>query len=141
MKEQDAVASTVSPAATAETHELFVRRHDGKWLVTDEQGNTLIRVRRRDRIRWIVENEKVLAAFQFPYVYLFKEACENQQWKWSASQSDPLELTVMEDAPLGEHTYAVFCLLPDGNNLQERLRSGEIGYAEGSSPTRVIIMR
>lgn len=141
MKQQDAATATTTQEESATTHELSVKRDNGRWIVTDEDGNTSVTVRRKDKIRWIVEDEEALAVFQFPYVSLFKEACEKQQWKWPASQSKPLKLTVMVDAPLGEHTYSVFVVLPDGKDLQVRLEKGEIGYAEGGSPTRMIIMR
>lgn len=139
MKQQDAATAKTTQEPTT-THELFVKRDNGRWIVADEDGNTsAIEVRRKDEIRWNVEDEEAVVAFQFPRKDLFEEGYEEERWTWTASQSQPRELTVMEEAPLGEHTYSAFCLLPDGKDVQVRIERGKIGYAEGGSPPSMIV--
>jgi hypothetical protein len=99
---------------------LVVKVINDEWRVVleDDDSKSDVRVRRGDRIKWVVEGSD--ASFQFPDIRIFGESTR------VVKDGNSLVLAVSARSPRGEFPYTVF--------VHESMT-----YARGQSPPRIIV--
>jgi len=99
---------------------LVVKVINDEWRVVleDDYSKSDVRVRRGDRIKWVVEGSDV--SFQFPDVRIFGENTR------VVKDGNSLVLAISASSPRGEFPYTIF--------VHESMT-----YARGQSPPRIII--
>ena len=99
---------------------LVVKVINDEWRVVleDDDSKSDVRVRRGDRIKWVMEGSD--ASFQFPDIRIFGESTRVIQ------DGNSLVLAVSARSPRGEFPYTVF--------VHESMT-----YARGQSPPRIIV--
>ena len=99
---------------------LVVKVINDEWRVVleDDYSKSDVRVRRGDRIKWVLEGSD--ASFQFPDVRIFGENTR------VVKDGNSLVLAVSARSPRGEFPYTIF--------VHESMT-----YARGQSPPRIIV--
>lgn len=87
-----------------EDHQLLIKKIDGEWKVVlaDDSTTTKVKAKKKDKITWTSEDTDVY--FQFMEESLFGK------YKDKMKKKDKLTLTITDNAELGIHKYAVFCV-------------------------------
>jgi hypothetical protein len=100
-------------------HQLIIKKIGDEWKVVlaDDSTKTKVKAKKKDKITWRAEGTDVF--FQFMSEDLFGKFKDK-------SKNKKLTLTITENAELGVHKYAVFCL-------------ADSQFATGGSPPEIDI--